>query len=65
MPELKKLLKDAFGYIVTDKMVEKVFNEIDTDGSGSLDFGEVLAVRFVLDCMCSIHFLSTFTKTLI
>ena len=45
MHELKKLLKDAFGYIVTDKMVEKTFNEIDTDASGSLDFGEVLSVR--------------------
>ena len=46
MPELKRLLKVAFGYIVTDKMVEKTFKEIDTDGSGSLDFAEVLTVSW-------------------
>lgn len=55
MTELKKLLKGAFGPLFTDKMVERTFKEIDTDGSGSLDFAEVLFVSadeiFIMMCV--------------
>jgi Ca2+-binding EF-hand superfamily protein len=38
------MLKGVLGDNVTDKMVEKTFSEIDQDGSGNLDFAEVLTV---------------------
>ena len=44
LTELKKILQTNMGP-VSDKLVERTFKEIDTDESGSLDFGEVLGVR--------------------
>ena len=44
LTELKKILQTNMGP-VSDKLVERTFKEIDTDESGSLDFGEVLSVR--------------------
>ncbi|WAR18625.1 hypothetical protein MAR_000463 [Mya arenaria] len=41
--ELKELIRTVLGIELSDRMVEKTFNEIDTDGSGTLDFLEVIS----------------------
>ncbi|KAH3726824.1 hypothetical protein DPMN_052694 [Dreissena polymorpha] len=41
-------LRDLLGEDVSDLTIERTFNEIDTDKSGTLDFLEVLTV---VDCL--------------
>ncbi|XP_045170786.1 uncharacterized protein LOC123533212 [Mercenaria mercenaria] len=48
-PELKTLLRDVFGTeIISDKMLERTFKEVDLDKSGTIDFFEVLTILFRL-----------------
>ena len=56
LEELKGLLKSVLADKITEKMVLKTFNAIDTDESGTIDFLEVLDVCFPLYfiCRCSV-----------
>ena len=36
----------------TPKQIDEIFNEIDQDNSGTVDFSEVLVVRYMIVTLC-------------